>query len=200
MSQEQEDLIIAMIAQAEEAQILASKLLAQAQSLQSQGEKTQNLVNEFLATVPASVRRGAQIGTQEILQTATKTALENIKTSTEGLQAVVAEGRGNVKILQRTWLLMGVVMPAIAVLIIGLLYFVVMPVFIRGYAEDLADIKTQVKAERAALVRLQSETWRLELIDYQDGTRGIILPKGVKVERTGALQDGSGRVGILLAP
>ncbi|MDR1922480.1 MAG: hypothetical protein LBS31_12195 [Candidatus Adiutrix sp.] len=57
-----------------------------------------------------------------------------------------------------------------------------------------------MKAERAALVRLQSETWRLELIDYQDGTRGIILPKGLKVDRTGALQGGSGRGGILLDP
>jgi len=68
MSQEQEDLIIAMIAQAEEAQGVASKLLDQAKALQKQAEKTQNVAEQILLGVPAEIRKGVGAGTREILQ------------------------------------------------------------------------------------------------------------------------------------
>lgn len=40
------------------------------------------------------------------------------------------------------------------------------------------------------MAELQAKTWRLELAKYGDGTRGSILLRGVKVERTETVKDG----------
>lgn len=200
MSQEQEDLIIAMIAQAQEAQDLALKLLDQAKALQNQAEKTQNVTQEVLLGVASEVRKGARVGTREILQEATGIAVDGLKDSAAGLQEAAAEGRASAKVIRNTGLLLGVALLAIAVIIIGLTYSVIAPALVRSYAGDLADVKAELVTERAALARLQSENWRLELVEYQDGTRGIILPKGVKYSYNGPLKDGSGRVAIVITP
>lgn len=198
MSQEQEDVIIVMIAQAQEAQGVAMKLLDQAQALQKQAERTQNVTHEVLLGVASEIRKGARVGTREILQEATGIAVDGLKDSAIGLQEAAAEGRATAKALRRTGLLLGAFVLAIAVIIIGLIHSVIAPALVRSYAGDLAGVKDELAAERAALAKLQSETWRLELVNYQDGTRGIILPKGVKVDRTGPVKDG--RIGILITP
>lgn len=209
MSQEQEDLIIAMIAQAEESQALASKLLDQAQALQNQADRTQKAAQEILISVPAEIRRGASAGSREILLESTKVAVVGLKSSTDvvvdkltataaSLQEAAAEGRASAKAIRRTGLLLGVFLLSTAVIIIGLTQSVFAPALVRSYADDLAGVKAELATERAALAKLRSETWRLELVEYQDGTRGILLPKGVKVDRTGPLKDG--RVGIVITP
>ena len=59
----------------------------------------------------------------------------------------------------------------------------------------------QAKKERAALTReiailseqaekLKAKTWGVELVDWRDGGRGIILPKGMRVKHTGQVEDG----------
>ena len=59
----------------------------------------------------------------------------------------------------------------------------------------------QAKKERAALTReiailseqaekLKAKTWGVELVEWRDGGRGIILPKGVRVKHTGQVEDG----------
>lgn len=63
---------------------------------------------------------------------------------------------------------------------------------------EAADLKAAIRAEQATLAELQGKTWGLELVDYGKEGRGIILPKGVKVDRTGAVQDG--RIGIVIKP
>lgn len=198
MSQEQEDLIIVMIAQAEEAQGLAMKLLDQAQALQGQAEGTQRVTEQILLGVSAEIRKGARVGTREILQEATEIAVDGLKASTVSLQEAAAEGRASAKAIRSTGLVLGAALLAMAVVIIGLTYFVIAPALVRSYADDLAGVKAELAEENAALAKLRSETWRLELVEYQDGSRGILLPKGVKVDRTGPLKDG--RVGIVITP
>jgi hypothetical protein len=61
---------------------------------------------------------------------------------------------------------------------------------------ELIDLKGQTEAERVTLNKLQSKTWRLELVNYSNGTRAIILPKGVKVDGTGTLVDGRAAVSV----
>lgn len=198
MSQEQEDLIIAMIAQAEEAQGVAVKLLDQAKALQSQAERTQIVAQEILLGVTSEIHKGAKVGTREIFHEATGVAVDGLKESVAGLREAAAEGRASAKAIRRTGLVSGATLLAMAVVIIGLTYFVIAPALVRSYADDLAGVKTELAAEKAALAKLRSETWRLELVEYQDGSRGILLPKGVKVDRTGPLKDG--RVGIVIVP
>lgn len=96
-TQEQEDLIIAMIAQAQEAQGLAMKLLDQAQALQNQAEKTQSATQTVLLGVTSEVRRGARVGSREILQEATGIAVVGLKDSAASLQEAAAEGRASAK-------------------------------------------------------------------------------------------------------
>lgn len=62
----------------------------------------------------------------------------------------------------------------------------------------IAALKRNVAEEQKTLRELSGKTWRLELVNYGDGTRGIILPRGTKVDRTGVVQDG--RIGIVIKP
>jgi len=62
----------------------------------------------------------------------------------------------------------------------------------------LVDLQREVATLEATAEQLASKTWRLELVKYSDGRRGIILPKGVQIERSGAVQDG--RAVVLIAP
>lgn len=207
MSKEQEDLIIALIAQAREEQGLAAVLLDQAEALdksvnticeqiKNTRQQISKEVSAVLGVIPDELRQGAQAGAKEAVQGATGLAVDGLREATKGLSAAAAEGRATAKAISHEALKSGVVLLAIALVIVGLGYFVALPLLIQGYADDLADIKAQVEAEKATLARLQSETWQLELVEYQDGSRGILLPKGVKVDRTGPLKDG--RVGIVI--
>lgn len=60
------------------------------------------------------------------------------------------------------------------------------------------DLQREVATLEATAEQLTSKTWRLELVKYSDGRRGIILPKGVQIERSGSVQDG--RAVVLIMP
>ena len=62
----------------------------------------------------------------------------------------------------------------------------------------LVDLQREVATLEATAEQLTSKTWRLELVNYGDGTRGILLPKGVKVDRTGNVPDG--RAAVVIKP
>lgn len=64
--------------------------------------------------------------------------------------------------------------------------------------DEAAELRASIAALKATAVQLEGKTWNLELVDYGKEGRGIILPKGVKVDRTGAVQDG--RIGIVIKP
>lgn len=54
----------------------------------------------------------------------------------------------------------------------------------------LTALKTAVADEQNTLQDLSGKTWRLELVKWEDSTRGIILPKGLSFVRTGKMRDG----------
>lgn len=54
----------------------------------------------------------------------------------------------------------------------------------------LAELRAAGRAEEAALNALRSETWGIRLMTFPDGTKRIILPKGMKYERHGKIQEG----------
>lgn len=91
----------------------------------------------------------------------------------------------------------GVFLLAVAMVVIGAAY-VAGNLLVKSRVDELAELKTQIEAERDTLAELRSKAWGLELVKYDDGSRGIILPKGVKVDRTGAVQDG--RIGVVIRP
>lgn len=71
----------------------------------------------------------------------------------------------------------------------------------RRNLDKLDELRSQIRVEQATLDKLQDETWGLELVQTKDGTKGIVLPKGVAVSYTGDyLGDKSGRQAIVLRP
>jgi hypothetical protein len=69
---------------------------------------------------------------------------------------------------------------------------------LKGRGADLDELKVKVAQERGTLDELWSKTWGLELVKYDDGSRGIILPKGVRIDRTGDVKDG--RAAVVIRP
>ncbi|WP_218064793.1 hypothetical protein [Desulfolutivibrio sulfoxidireducens] len=86
-------------------------------------------------------------------------------------------------------LTVGFFLLAAGVVLIGALYFVAKMLF-DSRVTELAELKAAIRAKEATLAELRSKTWGLELVNYGDGTRGILLPRGVKLDRTGSVKDG----------
>ena len=53
----------------------------------------------------------------------------------------------------------------------------------------IGTLKQYVAVEQRTLQELEGKTWRLELVQYREGGRGIILPKGLKFERAATLEN-----------
>jgi hypothetical protein len=123
--------------------------------------------------------------------------VQGAETVSRGLLDASSEAKAAASSLRRTGLLQGVFLLAVALVIIGTAY-VAGGRLVKSRVDDLAELKAVIRAEQATLAELQGKTWGLELVKYQDGTRAIILPKGVKVDRTGAVPDG--RTGIVIKP
>lgn len=63
---------------------------------------------------------------------------------------------------------------------------------------EIANLKTAIQAEKATLAELESKTWRITLMEWDNGERGIILPEGVKFMRPVKVKDG--RDAIVINP
>ena len=61
---------------------------------------------------------------------------------------------------------------------------------------DIANLKTAIQVEKATLTDLESKTWGITLMKWDNGARGIILPKGVKFVRPVKVKDGRDAVVI----
>lgn len=122
----------------------------------------------------------------------TKTGLQEAAT---GLKGASDEAKDAGEYLRRTGVLLGVFLLGVAIVIAGGV-FGVMYLVGQGRMNELAELKAAIQTEQATLAELQTKTWGLELVKYQDGTRGILLPKGVKVDRTGTIPDGRNAVVI----
>lgn len=56
--------------------------------------------------------------------------------------------------------------------------------------EERAALKTAIQAEEAMLAELKSKTWGITLWKWENGERGIILPKGITFVRQIKVKDG----------
>ena len=120
--------------------------------------------------------------------------MEGAEKASRGLLEA-SSARATSAVLRRTGLIQGVFLVAVA-LVIGAVGFAVMGFIGKSRLAELHELKAAIRAEEAILSELQSKTWGLELVKYGDGTYGIVRPKGVKVDRTGAMQDGRDAVVI----
>lgn len=169
-------------------------LMAHAEDLQRVSQKVledtnaaaKRLETESAGAILSAIRAGIDKTLQE-----TKIGLEGAAT---GLKGASEEAKDAGEYLRRTGVFLGVFLLAVAIVIAGGV-FGVMHLVGKSRMSELAELKAAVRAEQATLNELQSKTWGLELVNYGDGTRGIILPKGAKLDRTGAVPDG--RTGIV---
>lgn len=165
-------------------------LIAQAEDIQRHAQELQHSAEDAVRRLPEATRGAIRGAADEILAESAKKATESLIRASEGASMAGA-------ILRRTAVLQGVFLLAVALVVAGAGYFALGYVY-RERLADLAEVKAQVQAERATLADVRRETWALELVTYSDGTRGIILPKGTKVDRTATVQDG--RSVILIKP
>lgn len=128
----------------------------------------------------------------QTLQTRTKTAIE-------GLPGIVREAGDEIRAQSTRWIGFGVAI----LLAVGIIMGAGVSAYIR---HDVGSLRGEADALRAEIAEMQhteaelvGKMWGLKLKTWGN-ERGIILPQGVKVVRTGPLSDHSGRIGIIIAP
>lgn len=91
--------------------------------------------------------------------------------------------------IRSTGLQMAVILLAIAVVVCG-----ASVAFIGWSTESLreerATLKAAIQTEEAMLAELKSKTWGITLWKWENGERGIILPKGITFVRQIKVKDG----------
>mgnify|MGYP001552916450 FL=1 len=93
------------------------------------------------------------------------------------------------KEIRSTGLQMALIMLGISVLICGL----TLKIFLwstESLRKERDILKAEIQAEEATLADMQSKTWGIRLTIFKDGTKGIVLPKGIKYDRHGKIEGG----------
>lgn len=136
----------------------------------------------------------------EDLQQHAQTLQSRAKTALEGLPEVVREAGREIRAQATRWIVVG----AAVMVALGVVAAAGVSAYIRHDVGSLRAEADALRAEIAEMEQTASElagtTWRLKLATWEDGGRGIILPRGVTVERTAPLTDDSGRVVVILKP
>lgn len=165
-------------------------LMAQAEDIQKHAIALQRAAQDAVKTLPDASREAVRDAAKEFIADAAENASRSLLEASNEAKATSA-------VLRRTGLLQGVFLLTVALVVIGAAY-AAGGWLVRSRVDELAELKALVRAERATLDELRSKTWRLELVSYGDGTRGILLPIGVKVDRTGTVNDG--REAVVIKP
>lgn len=83
---------------------------------------------------------------------------------------------------------------AVILLIVGVFVLYGLKLAAEWTLADLHREADEYRAEIAAMketsAKLESETWGVKLTIFSDGTKGIVLPKGMKYERHGKVEGG----------
>lgn len=178
--------VYGLMAQAEDIQKEAEALLMEAREAQAALRNTPvNVLN--------AVRGGVKGEVREILKQELKGVSEGLQGLLEGVQNAVGSQVSLAHATERKirgarW------QHTLFLLLVGGLIAGGLWMF-----QDFA--LEQAKKERAALTReiailseqaekLKAKTWGVELVEWRDGGRGIILPKGMRVKHTGQVEDG----------
>jgi len=165
-------------------------------ALIAHAEEIQTAARNF-ETAAGTVLSGLQEVFKDVVRDEARTIITNAtKRASEGLQEASREVQTATKLLRRTWVV-GLGSLAVVTLVL-ILAFIGSNALLKGRGADLDELKVKVAQERATLDELRSKTWSLELMKYDDGSRGIILPKGVRIDRTGDVKDG--RAAVVIRP
>lgn len=163
-------------------------LIVQAEDIQKHAIALQRAAQDAVKTLPDASRSAVRDAAKEFI-------IEGAEKASRGVLEASNEAKATSAALRRTGLMQGVFLVVVALVVIGVAY-AVSGFLVKSRVDELAELKAQVVTERGTLAELKAKTWGLELVRYKDGTRGIILPKGIKVDRTGAVQDGRSAVVI----
>lgn len=154
-------------------------LIAQAEDIQRHAVALQRAAQDAIKTLPDASRTAVRDAAREFIT-------EGAEKASRGILDASSEAKATCAFLKRTGLFHGVFLVAVA-LILGAGLFVGVSYVSKSKLADLAELKAAIRTEEATLRELQTKTWGLELVKYQDGTRGIVLPKGTKYIRHGTI-------------
>jgi hypothetical protein len=173
-------------------------LIAQAEDIQSHAVKLQRVALDAIEKLPDASRTAVRDATKEFI-------VEGAEKASRGLLDASNEAKATSAALRRTGLLLGVFLLMVALIIIGIAY-ILSDDLVKSRVAKLAELQAQIDKEQTALAELREKTWAwgLELVDYGDrlkafgdGSRGIILPSGVEIDRTFVNQADSRSVVII---
>lgn len=148
-------------------------LMAQAEELQ---EQTKNFISQaqtVLDELSSAAKKPVERATKELNKSIKK--VEDDFSST-GMKFILVIG--------------------ISILFIFLTCVFSFKYLLNGYMNDLEEIKYNIKNHQETLEQIQSETWGIKLIKYNDGSSGIVLPKTMQFNRAG--KDNKGQWHIII--
>lgn len=166
-------------------------LVAQAEDIQEHAIDIQETATKTLKAIPEVARAAVLEATKELIAEGAEQASKKLLTASKTAERASAA-------LRRTGIMQGFFLVAVIV-VMGAIGWAGVGYLVKSRVSELAGLNAAIARERGTLADLKSQTWGLELIDA-DEQRAIILPRGVKFNHAGPLQDGSGRVGLVINP
>ena len=126
----------------------------------------------------------------EELQAHAQTLQSRAKAELEGLPKIVREAGYEVRAHATRWIGIGIAIVFVA----GVAVAAGVSAYIRHDVGDLRDEARTLRAKIAKMRQTEAEladkTWRITLKNWENGERGIILPKGVTFVRQAKTEDG----------
>ena len=151
-------------------------------------EDAQNTLRAFQAAAQEAVKTLPNVARGSLRDAAREFIVQGAETASRGLLDASSEAKAAASSLRRTGFLQGVFLLTVALVVIGATY-AAGALLAKNRVDELAELKAAIRAEEAILAELRSKTWELNLMEWAD-ERSIILPKGVKVMRSGQMKDG----------
>lgn len=138
------------------------------------------------------------IAQAEEIQEHTVHLYKEAKTAIEEMRQATSEARNENRFagLVQSAYIMGTVSLVVLVVSIGLSKG--LGWYVADQRAELAELKSESAKERETIAIMKEKTWSVELVKYDDGRRGIILPKGVRFDQVAMVQDG--RDVVLIRP
>lgn len=170
-------------------------LIVQAQEMQKYALEFRFTAEDTLKKLPEASREAINDAARLILEQGTRDASRSLQEAAKETKAAADAVSVSAALLKSTGLLQGVFLLLVVLVIMAALYFGGNLLF-KSRIDELNELKAQIKAEQATLEKLKSKTWGLELVNYSDGTMGIILPEGVRFSHSGQVKDGRDAVVI----
>lgn len=160
------------------------KLLGMVAIIEHLQEETKNIQK----TTRESVELHLNSIKDEIRDIAKQTIEQEIKSTVKKLQDTIDASVYAAEHLKRTnWICWGGIILG-SIVIFSVIYLSITYIF-KNRMIELDDIASQIEIEQKTLNMLRSKTWSIGLEEWGD-SRGIILPEGVNILKTGKVKDG----------